>query len=516
MVEEKISVKEKRIRKITQLYYSRPDVQKNIFEFCKNREISPRYFEGFGKRPDTFQFKADVFGLAKKGATSFHCSQELWEDPLKIVTGMSEKESNEIRIGWDLLIDIDCKWFDYTKLAAKSILETLKRHGVKNVGIKFSGSKGFHLLVPWKAFPKEINGIKTKNLFPELPRKIAAYLKHYSEKIFEKNLPEGFSEQFKKTNIKTGKKCKKCNNIAESFVKIELYCPFCRIGEIRKFEKNSERGNFSCPECGRKLVEKSPMEVYECSRCNTSSDISDIKKEFGEFSEYEEKDLFSIMGLDIVLVSPRHLFRTPYSLHEKTALASVVLNEKELEKFTLKDADPMKVKIKNFDPNPEEGEAAELVMQALDWAKTSGFENENGKSASGRYANFKPIKLNKILEKNFPPCIKKILQGMGDGKKRALFALINFFRSIGMEKNELEKKIYEWNEKQETPLKKGYVHSQLTWSYRRKPVLPPNCKEFYRDLGVCFPDQTCSRIKNPVNYIIRKSFIKKSNKKETH
>jgi len=37
--------------------------------------------------------------------------------------------------------------------------------------------------------------------------------------------------------------------------------------------------------------------------------------------------------------------------------------------FQPKDADPMKIKIKNFMPDSEEGEASELLMQALDWAK---------------------------------------------------------------------------------------------------------------------------------------------------
>ncbi len=77
-----------------------------------------------------------------------------------------------------------------------------------------------------------------------------------------------------------------------------------------------------------------------------------------------------------------------------------------------------------------------------------------------------------------------------------------------MEKEDLEKRIYEWNEKNETPLKKGYIHSQLVWSYRRKPIMPPNCKEFYKNLGVCLPDNICAKIKNPVNYTVRKDFMK--------
>ena len=49
------SHKEQRIREITFLYYSRADVKKTLFDFSKNRECIPRYYEAFGKRPDIFQ-----------------------------------------------------------------------------------------------------------------------------------------------------------------------------------------------------------------------------------------------------------------------------------------------------------------------------------------------------------------------------------------------------------------------------------------------------------------------------
>ena len=41
---------------------------------------------------------------------------------------------------------------------------------------------------------------------------------------------------------------------------------------------------------------------------------------------------------DLVLVSSRHLFRMPYSLHEKTTLASVVVLPEELKNFQPHDA----------------------------------------------------------------------------------------------------------------------------------------------------------------------------------
>ena len=82
-----------------------------------------------------------------------------------------------------------------------------------------------------------------------------------------------------------------------------------------------------------------------------------------------------------------------------------------------------------------------------------------------------------------------------------------------MEKDELEKRIEEWNKKNNPLLKEGYIKSQLSWSYRRKPVMPPNCKEFYQGIGVCQPDDFCKLIKNPVSYIVRKSFSSQGKKK---
>tara|TARA_Y100000034_G_scaffold19357_1_gene21845 strand:- start:7743 stop:9239 length:1497 start_codon:yes stop_codon:yes gene_type:complete len=497
---EKKSLKEDRIRKITHLYYSRPDIQKEIFEFSENREISPQYFEGFGKRPDSFQYKGDIFELVKKGATSFHCSEELWENPLNIQTGMNEKQLNELRIGWDLLIDIDCKWFDYSKLAAKAVIEVINNHGIKNIGLKFSGSKGWHILIPWKAFPKELKGVKTKDLFPELPRKVISYIRFCSEKILKESLPEDFYKQFKDVDIKKGIKCNECNEITREYNLTDFFCNRCNIGEQRKLEVGNKE-EFRCPHCSSKFNIKDQKIVYECSKCKVTSEENP-----DNFSKSIEIDLYDLMGLDIILVSPRHLFRMPYSLHEKTALASVVLSPEEISDFQPKDANPVKVKVRDFMPNSKEGEASELLIQALDW-----YKEDDKKDYKKKKFNLKPIKLENLSDKNFPPSIQKILQGLNDGRKRALFILLNLFRSVGMNKDELEKRIYDWNKKNKIPLKEGYVKSQLSWSYRNKVVPPPNFdKDYYKGIGI-IPTEEELRYKNPVNYVVKKSI--KVNKK---
>ena len=950
-----LSIKEARIRNITHLYYSRPEVQRAIYEFSRNREISPRYFEGFGKRPDSFQYKGDIFELVKRGATSFHCSEELWEDPLKISTDLKEQEIKKLRTGWDLLIDIDCKWFDYSKLAAQAIVKVLNNHGIKNVGVKFSvsgdtpilvkekeeinlleiskviellkngkklevlsldkerklkfskiynslehldtvyelkhtqstlplkvtehhsvfiwnkgeiiqkkvkdlkegeflisfntttnqfqtnniqvinefefaknqhskktisrkininkelmrligyflaeghvtntinqvgftfnkneeeyikdvtellssitkrkisirnpnensiqilihskewsnffdvfcgkkknkhvpafafkasrelflellrgyirgdgykigeygitvksvskklitemiwlcklndlscnlskeknkphilpqgtlfkgglvymlkipkseismlefnrirnkfspfagdkifpvdglkevykqikpkkfvshrlehetfrtkkranlnrirkvldwfynfnsvnpdetskkilsnyeklfdsdisvveikkinkkekalvydvsveetesffgnhypillhnsGSKGWHILIPWKAFPKELGEEQTKDLFPDLPRKIVGYITDKARPELEKMLPEDFYEQFKKTDLKRGVKCSICNQIAQSFIQVELYCSFCGISEIKKINNDAKQ---KCAHCKRELEIRNQKNISECNNCNTTNDLLNRTKKQGKFSEpvqNDKEDLFDLMGLDFVLVSPRHLFRMPYSLHEKTALASIVIDSDKIKDFEMKDADPMKIEIKDFNPDVKEGEATELVIQAMDWFQENkirrGVVEEK---ITGKYADYKPLKLENLSEDNFPPCVKRILNGIVDGRKRALFILIHLFRSIGMDKEEIEKKIYEWNKKNEHPLNEGYIKSQLQWAYRKKPIMPQNCKEFYQGIGVCVPDNLCDKIKNPVNYVVKKNYM---------
>ena len=54
---------------------------------------------------------------------------------------MSESELNNLRAGWDFIIDIDCNWIDYSKKAAIAIIKALEYRGVKNIGIKLKTVK---------------------------------------------------------------------------------------------------------------------------------------------------------------------------------------------------------------------------------------------------------------------------------------------------------------------------------------------------------------------------------------
>ncbi len=418
-------------------FYSRKDVQREITSTVKNREVAVNFTKTFGKRPDIIQFESDILELAKKGATSFHISEERWSDPLKLKPGMTKQQLDDLRIGWDLVLDIDCKTFEYSKIGANLVIEALKFHNIKNIGLKFSGGSGFHIAIPFEAFPRKVNNIEIKLLFPEGPRVIADYIKQLiREPLSAQLLLIDTKEEIAK---KTGKK------------------------EKDLFKQN----NF---------------------------------------------DPFLVLNIDSVLISNRHLFRSPYSFNEKTNLISVPLDYKNLDTFTKELAHHKKVIVEQkFFKKAEPNEASELVIQAFDW-------HQKNKKDDTPFEIRKEYDLPKIKisEKNFPPCIKLILAGIKeDGRKRALFILINFLKSSGYEMKDIVTLVTKWNQKNYEPLKEGYIQSQISWHRRQKQiVLPPNCDHsaYYKDLLICKQNPFCRKIKNPVNYA--KLRASDSNKKE--
>ncbi|MBS3073036.1 hypothetical protein J4477_04340 [Candidatus Pacearchaeota archaeon] len=504
-------MKKEKIRSLALPYYARKDVLEAIFNFSNKREVAPRYFDSFGKRPDSFQYPSDILALVKKGASSFHCSEERWQDPLQLKTGMPESELNNLREGWDLIIDIDCNWIDYSKKAAVAIIKALEYRGVKNMAVKFSGNKGFHIIVPWEAFPEEINGIKTSAMFPEWPKAITGYIKELSRPILEDLMKESEAD-FLKVKGYFGVKCEKCNNLADARFEVTVRCDKCSPPHIETFKTSNENyREKKCPiHTKSELKEVSKKKFYYCSRCSIDSLESK-----SSFSERISIDIFKVLGLDLQLVSPRHLFRMPYSLHEKTALASIVLDKNKISEFEINDADPLKVVVKDFIPKVKKNEAKDLLLSSIDWYSSQKKEKEIDYSQIDKKDGAFEMPKIKIKDDYFPPIIQKILKGMNDGKKRALFILLNFFRSLGFPIEEVEEKIKKWNSRNNPPLKEGYIKAQLMWHARHHPVMPPNFdNEIYKEIGVFDTDNLTEKIKNPVAYVIaREKIDKKINKK---
>lgn len=487
-------------------YYARKDIQKAMYDFCKNRETVANFNnEFFAKRPDCFDYPTDIAIAARKGATSFHCSEELWEDPLKINTNMTPDEYNEIKIGWDFLIDIDSKYLDYSKIAAKLLIKELEAHGVHNYGIKFSGSKGFHIIVPFKAFPHRFRDEQTKNQFPKWPRIIAEYLfNRIKEPMHQEILKLTSKEKLEaKGELISESICPRCKKPAEKKLLTVYKCPACKTSMQSVVTK---RKKMECPSCNEFMNVVREEETIYCKECKTHSKLLSIEEQNKLVREiFENKDTTKSAedSVDFVLVASRHLFRAPYSLHEKTGFASIVLTKEEIDDFKPTDANPLKItQTRSYLPPVNDGEATKLLFESLDNTKK---EEPKIRKYEGDGIDLQGIK---ITEDMFPPIIKKLNKGLkGDGRKRALNILLSFYNSLEFPPEYIEEEIDTWNKKNKVPLKLGYVKTQVLWHEKNKRLPPNYDKPVYKEFGITSPPEP--GLKNPINYTIRKALQKK-------
>ena len=428
------------------LHYKRKDIQEEMILHSKNKEVVGSFQgEGYAKRPDVLNYPRDILELAKRGVTSFHASEELWSNPLQLDPMLKKQEMEKLRIGWDLVIDIDCHYWEYSKLITDLIIKALKHHNIDAVSCKFSGNKGFHIGVPFEAFPEKIAGEDVSKRFPEDIKEIALYLKAMIRNVFLKKVFE------------------------------------MEKGDINKIAEN-------------------------------------LKKEVKNIVTGKKLDPGKMIDIDTILISSRHLYRMPYSLHEKSGLVSIPINPDKIMEFEKEMAFPEKVVINprlrfldraSVRPNQAKELFDRAIAERVNRESRLEFQKKEIKEVD--------IPTEAIPEQFFPPCIHNILKGIQDGKKRSVFVLKNFLISVGWGYEEIEKLIKDWNNKNDEPLRENIIMGQLRYTkQQKKKILPPNCQNqmYYKDFGVCKPDNLCSRIKNPVNYSRRKTFyLNKENKK---
>lgn len=404
-------------------YYSRDDIQKSISTIAKNREVVGSLKDGsFLSRPDTIVYPNDIAERVKRGVVAFHCSVERWSQPMQLSTNLNQKEIDNLRSGFDFIIDIDAKAkLEHAAVGARVVYEFLRDMGLRPT-LKFSGSRGFHLAISNEAFPEKIDFQETRKRYPEIPQTIAEYVRQMIKE-----------------------------RLLEELIEVE--------GGVASLVKTMPS-----------VSELSPYEFIE------------IEKDWGS----------------------RHLFRMPYSLHPKYWLVSMPIRLEDLKNFKKESARPEEVKTDVKFLVNKEGEAAELLIKSLDWKAKQPKEV------------IREVKIRRKLtepvpEEYFPPCIKLILAGIPDGKKRSLFTLATFLRNMNWSADDIEKRIAEWNRNNPSPISERMIKSQLKWHLRQsRELMPANCKTdlFYTSIGVCKPDRYCR--KNPVNYVFKKMKVKNS------
>jgi len=289
-------------------HYKRPEIQDAMISTALGREIAVKFGDkGFGKRPDMLNYPQDILEFAKQGSTSFHASEERWGNPLMISTSMRKEDMDSMRKGWDLILDIDCHEIEYSKIAADLTIKALKFHDVKSITCKFSGNKGFHIAVPFEAFPETIGNIDIKTAFPDAPKKIAMYIKDMIKKPLGKKILE------------------------------------------------YEDGNFG------RILDKTGIDENKVKFTSIDS--------LGRQSEHLNAEPF--LDIDTILISSRHLYRMVYSFNEKSGLISIPIESDKVLQFKKENAKhPVKLSTQKFldTSNVIPGEAKKLLLQAYDYA----------------------------------------------------------------------------------------------------------------------------------------------------
>jgi len=481
-------------------HYKRKDIQEAMVASAHDREIAVKYGDrGFGKRPDVLSYPRDVLEFAKNRATSFHVSEEHWSNPLSLGPAMRKKEMEDLRSGWDLVIDIDCPDWKISKIVSWLVVRSLEDHGLKSISCKFSGNKGFHIGVPMKAFPKSIHNTEIRKWFPDGPKRIAMYLLDYISNKYIKVKDDKI--------LFAGRYEIDISTVLDSVDK-ELYVSVCKgCGKERK-EKTQEF-DFICSKCGYQEIGTDKMK--SCAKCGFIMEKKVKKTAACECGETKVKKIFDtakIVDIDTLLISSRHMYRMPYSLHEKSGLYSIPIGPNEILRFDKKMADPSSLQMPELiyldDSKTKEGEASKLVLATFDHSPR--IETERKKNYELEFET-----LTEAIPPDFwPPCIHNIMAGLEDGKKRSMFILINFFSNTGYEYDKIDELLHEWNDKNKEPLREVLIKGQVRYRRTQKDkVLPPNCNNmaYYKNFQVCTPDAFCARIKNPVNYAVLQSKI---------
>ena len=507
-------------------YYKKREIQKALLEACTDKEVGMRFelsdistAKGYMIRSEVLTTPFEIFEFAKKGASSFHVSEERWTNAREFAKPLTQKQINELRKGWDLIIDVDFKIWEATKLIVDAIIRLLRNEGIENIGCKFSGNKGFHISVPYESFPDQVSyadkdGIKTektKDMYPEATRRIVKYIidkiddkeKNFplSKKII--SLPEFISYINKDVEHQGMIKnvCTKCGKEKNKETIVEFYCLNC--GHKERTEKNIDY--MLCPKCKR--VMKKTI-VQKADRCECGNDRFTQKLN---------------LEIDTILVSPRHLYRAPYSLHEKSGLASIPIDPKRVMEFDKSEAIPEKVtpNLKFIEPEKsKKNEAERLFISAYDhFAKSNENKMIISKMKNAKNpTNYEDLQADSPIPKEyFPPSIKKGLEGLKDGRKRFLFILLNFLDNAGYNLEMIKKEVNEWNDKNSEPLRENYISGQLNFFKKRKnKILPPNYENqaYYKDLGILSSEEAASRIKNPIFYVRKATALMKNKEKK--
>jgi hypothetical protein len=192
---------------------------------------------------------------------------------------------------------------------------------------------------------------------------------------------------------------------------------------------------------------------------------------------------YNIIPIDSMVLSSRHLIRSPYSINLKSKqkyreyLVSGFISPDEVSEFITMNEDEIIQYLKdnfsmsniNIEENlklyKDDYNQQEIKKFLQNYEKDLKFKKKIDKVKKVKRKAFKPVNIN-LMKQTIPKRIKRILEGgIVDGRKRAFFILTTFFANyngkplVSFEK--FEEIIKEWNKRNVKPFKENELRSML-------------------------------------------------------
>jgi len=145
---------------------------------CRSRELWLRRGDVPSHRPlkadSAEELKRHIDSIRGQGIVSVYASVEVFSDPLLLTS----KSPEELRTGWNFIVDLDSiQNIEDAKTCATSIAGLLQAFNINNFKMKFSGKRGFHIIIPGSAFDCFAGGSKEFiQAFPSVPKHVCRFI----------------------------------------------------------------------------------------------------------------------------------------------------------------------------------------------------------------------------------------------------------------------------------------------------------------------------------------------------
>ena len=155
-------------------WYERSDIQHALLLQLAAKEVWVSAENYASPRPRVASSASELLSVIPRGKLcSIYASVESFRDPLLLPA----EKTNSLRTSWDFVLDIDSsEGIEEAKRCTKSIVGLLSDYGLQSVRVKFSGRRGFHIIVDGEAFDCFSTQEKFLRAYPIVPLQVAKFI----------------------------------------------------------------------------------------------------------------------------------------------------------------------------------------------------------------------------------------------------------------------------------------------------------------------------------------------------